>query len=183
MTLKNYKMVGAILIFLLCFLFHFLYDWLPNPLFSLFFPVNESIWEHMKLLFTPFVVYTIVEYLFLRKYEKINNIYFQLFLIPIVGIIIYLLIFLPVYYKIGENMIFSIALLFVTICIEQFLSYKFCKSEEFKYQTTIGVFGCILTLFAFSYFTYLPLKQELFFDTQNEIYGIPENIKNTVYKR
>ena len=183
MTLKNYKMVGAILIFLLCFLFHFLYDWLPNPLFSLFFPVNESIWEHMKLLFTPFVVYTIVEYLFLRKYEKINNIYFQLFLIPIVGIIIYLLIFLPVYYKIGENMIFSIALLFVTICIEQFLSYKFCKLEEFKYETTIGVFGCILTLFAFSYFTYLPLKQELFFDTQNEIYGIPENIKNTVYKR
>ena len=76
MTLKNYKMVGAILIFLLCFPFHSLYDWLPNSLFSLFFPVNESIWEHMKLLFTPFVVYTIIEYLFLRKYEKINNIIF-----------------------------------------------------------------------------------------------------------
>jgi len=32
---------------------HFLYDLLPNPLTALIAPINESIWEHLKLLFFP----------------------------------------------------------------------------------------------------------------------------------
>lgn len=32
---------------------HFLYDALPNPLTALISPVNESVWEHLKLLFWP----------------------------------------------------------------------------------------------------------------------------------
>ena len=32
---------------------HFAYDWCPVPLVSLFAPVNESVWEHLKLFFWP----------------------------------------------------------------------------------------------------------------------------------
>lgn len=32
---------------------HFLYDFLPNPLVAAFAPVNESPWEHLKLVFWP----------------------------------------------------------------------------------------------------------------------------------
>ena len=32
---------------------HFLYDWVPNPVTALFSPVNESLWEHGKLIFWP----------------------------------------------------------------------------------------------------------------------------------
>ena len=32
---------------------HFLYDVFPNPLTALIAPVNESVWEHLKLLFFP----------------------------------------------------------------------------------------------------------------------------------
>lgn len=32
---------------------HFLYDVLPNPLTALISPINESVWEHLKLLFWP----------------------------------------------------------------------------------------------------------------------------------
>ena len=32
---------------------HFLYGWLPVPLVALIAPVDESIWEHLKLLFFP----------------------------------------------------------------------------------------------------------------------------------
>ena len=32
---------------------HFLYDWFPNPVTALFSPVNESLWEHGKLIFWP----------------------------------------------------------------------------------------------------------------------------------
>lgn len=35
---------------------HFLYDVLPTPLTALFSPINESVWEHLKLLFWPMVV-------------------------------------------------------------------------------------------------------------------------------
>ena len=34
-------------------LLHFAYDVLPVPLVGLFAPVNESVWEHLKLLFWP----------------------------------------------------------------------------------------------------------------------------------
>mgnify|MGYP004555079653 CR=1 FL=1 len=32
---------------------HFLYVVLPNPLTALISPINESVWEHLKLLFFP----------------------------------------------------------------------------------------------------------------------------------
>ena len=32
---------------------HFLYSALPNPLTALIAPVNESVWEHLKLLYYP----------------------------------------------------------------------------------------------------------------------------------
>lgn len=32
---------------------HFLYGWMPNPVTALFGPVNESLWEHVKVLYWP----------------------------------------------------------------------------------------------------------------------------------
>ena len=34
---------------------HFLYEWQPNAVTALFSPVNESLWEHVKLVFWPFL--------------------------------------------------------------------------------------------------------------------------------
>ncbi len=35
---------------------HFAYPLLPYPLVGLFAPVSESVWEHLKLLFWPFLL-------------------------------------------------------------------------------------------------------------------------------
>jgi uncharacterized membrane protein YagU involved in acid resistance len=35
---------------------HYFYHWLPIPLVGLFAPVNESVWEHLKLLFWPTIL-------------------------------------------------------------------------------------------------------------------------------
>ncbi len=35
---------------------HFLYEALPNPLTALISPVNESVWEHLKLLYFPMLL-------------------------------------------------------------------------------------------------------------------------------
>jgi hypothetical protein len=49
-------------------LLHFVYEWLgKNPLVGLFCPVNESTWEHLKLIFYPILVVSIPEYFLLRK--------------------------------------------------------------------------------------------------------------------
>lgn len=46
---------------------HFVYEWSGNQcLVGLFFPVNESTWEHLKLIFFPIMLVSLVEYLFLN---------------------------------------------------------------------------------------------------------------------
>ena len=39
---------------------HFLYTLFPNPLTALISPVNESLWEHIKILFWPYLVAALV---------------------------------------------------------------------------------------------------------------------------
>ena len=160
MNLKLSKAIGIIVIFILCFIFHFLYELLPIVIFKILFPINESIWEHMKLLFIPFVIYTIFEYYFINK--KQNNIYLQLFLVSIFGIATYLSIYLPIYNIIGENMLVSISLLLGVIILQQFISYKLALEKEIDFQKIIGIVGLIIVFLVFIYLTYCPLDSYIF---------------------
>lgn len=69
---------------------HFLYDWLSGTVWvAPFSGVNESTWEHMKLLFFPTFVFALVQSLFFRDYNefwyvKLRGITFGLALIPII---------------------------------------------------------------------------------------------------
>ena len=51
---------------------HFLYEWLPNPFFALFAPVSESVWEHLKIVFYPFVFVWLISYFIVLTKWKIN---------------------------------------------------------------------------------------------------------------
>ena len=172
MSLKKIQIIGVFGIFLLSFLFHFMYEWFPNTLFSLIFTVNESIWEHMKLIFYSFLAFGIIDYILLKKYTEFNNSLFNLFIVPVLGIIIYLIIYLPLYNMLGENMIVSIVLLFIVIAIEQIISYYLLKHKEIKYQNIAGIIGILLIFSMFIYFTYNPIHNYIFFDTKNSKYGI-----------
>ena len=57
-SLKQYTVIGIIFVLLTGTLAHFVYDWSGNhAVIGLFTPVNESVWEHMKLLFFPMLLY------------------------------------------------------------------------------------------------------------------------------
>lgn len=171
--LKNLKFIGIFIIFGLCFPLHFLYDKLPNFVFSIFAPVNESIWEHMKLIFTSFLIYSLLENIIIRKKEiKINNYLLQAFIVPIIGIIIYLILFIPLYNILGENMFISLSLLFIIIALEEFISYRLLLCNKIKYGNIIGIIGIILTYIMFTILTYNPPKISIFYDTKTEQYGI-----------
>lgn len=41
-------------------LLHFLYQWLPNPVFALISPARESVWEHVKLIYFPLLAVSLI---------------------------------------------------------------------------------------------------------------------------
>lgn len=172
MNIKKIKIIGFFVIFLFCFPLHFLFKWIPNTLLSIFVPVNESIWEHMKLIYTSYMLYGILEYFCLKKNNNFTNFLFQLFIVPFLGIVLYLIIYIPLYNYFGENMIISIVLLGIVIMIEQILSYYFLKSSEIKCGSIIGTIGIIAVYILFAYLTYKPIKNYIFYDIKNEKYGI-----------
>lgn len=56
-TLKKHLIKGTIFVLITGVLSHFVYEWSGNMrLIGLFFPINESVWEHMKLCFFPMLV-------------------------------------------------------------------------------------------------------------------------------
>ena len=61
--LKKEMIKGILFVSIVGTLWHFVYEWSgQNPIVGLFFPVNESTWEHMKLLFFPMLLYTLYAY-------------------------------------------------------------------------------------------------------------------------
>ena len=173
MNTKKLKIIMTIIIFLLAVPFHFLYDKFPNFIFSIFFPVNESIWEHMKLLFTSIIFSGVIEYIIIKKKDiKVNNYLLSLFIPAILSIPIYLIIFLPIYYKIGENFIITITIMFITILLVEKISYKIQNTNNIKYSNIISLIFIILSYITFGYLTYNPITSDLFFDPLEEKYGL-----------
>lgn len=177
MNLKITRIISVIGIFILCFLSHFLYSWIPSSLTAIFFPVNESIWEHMKMIFTSIILYGIIDYIILYRFNiKYNNFFLSLFTTALISIPIYLTIYLPIYYKIGENMFINISLMLLVIIITQVIAYYILKTKEYTLLNYISILFIIISYIIFGYLTYNPPKEELFFDTMKEKYGI--NIYN-----
>ena len=50
---------------------HFLYDWTNKSVFiAPFSGVNESTWEHMKLLYFPLLIFALVQSRYFKKYKN-----------------------------------------------------------------------------------------------------------------
>ena len=66
-----WQLLGFAVTSLVGTLLHFLYDWLGGATWiAPFSGINESTWEHMKLLFWPMLLFAIVERFFFRKREN-----------------------------------------------------------------------------------------------------------------
>ncbi len=65
---KRYIVTGFLFVGILGTLFHFVYGWCRQArLIGLFVPVNESTWEHMKLLFIPMLIYIAICFQYVKK--------------------------------------------------------------------------------------------------------------------
>ncbi len=168
MEFKTLKLISIFLTFILCFPFHFMYEIFPNTLFSIMFPVNESIWEHMKMLFSATLFTGIIECLLIKNNNKFSN----LFITSLLSIPIFLALYLPLYKIFNENVFINISVLIVTIIITQIISYIILKSSNKDSMMGINIIGIILVYILFGILTYYPLQNEIFYDNYNNKYGI-----------
>ena len=71
MKLKIYRLIRFLIVCGLGVLSHFLYDLSgENKFIGIFSSMNESTWEHLKLLFFPMLFVTIIELVIFRKKEE-----------------------------------------------------------------------------------------------------------------
>ena len=88
------------------------------------------------------------------------------------GIIIYLIIFIPIYNMIGENMLISISLLLLVYIIVEFIGTFLLRKHKIAFSNIIAILGIIIVYTIFGYLTYFPIQGELFIDPIKNQYGI-----------
>ena len=68
---RTWEVLGLIFVLAAGNLLHFVYEWCgESPIAGALASVNESTWEHMKLLTTPWVLWSIVEFAALRRTDR-----------------------------------------------------------------------------------------------------------------
>lgn len=164
--LKRLTIKGIFIVIVFGTLWHFVYELTgKNFIIGLFFPVSESIWEHMKLCFFPMSLYALYMNKKLKKqYPCITSalllgILTGTFSIPVIfytysGILGFQSLFLDM-----TTFIVSVLLAFLT-------AYKLSSSNKLaSYQTLLKALILILLL-CFLVFSYYPPSIGLFTDPE-----------------
>ena len=155
-------------------LLHFLYDWTKgSKLAAPFSGVNESTWEHMKLLYYPLLVFSLIQSRFFDDYDNF-------WCVKLIGILTGLLLIPVLFYTIngvfGKTPDFiNIAIFFVSAAavfiMEKYLfeicCFPFCNNRAaFIVICLIGVL--------FVLFTFRTPKIPLFLDPVTGKYGVKQ---------
>ena len=163
-------------------IFHFVYGWSgENKIVGIFTPVNESVWEHLKLAFFPMLILAIIQYFYLGK--KTHN-YIEAKTIGIFTSILFIIVFYYTYTGIiGTNfLILDILTFIISIILGEYVAYKLMNIEEQSNKTTkiLSAFIIIVLFTSFIVFTYKAPKANLFKSgSQNNIYTSKTRVKNT----
>ena len=152
---------------------HFAYGWWSTPAAAAFSAVNESVWEHMKLLFVPVFLWSVAE-LGLRP-EKGNGFLAARGLAAVIGTL-----GIPVgYYTVqgifGESPTWANLLLFALCAAAVFLLTGVLQRSGAFCAGIWQIIGFLLLwggLFAFLYCTFRPPTLPLWQDPRNGLVGI-----------
>lgn len=162
--LKHYTIIGIIFVIIAGTLAHFLYDWTGNnPIVGLFTPINESVWEHMKLLFFPMLIYSLIMILkFHRKYSCITS---ALCFGILVGAFLIPLFYYTYTFILNKNVfILDIGAFIASIVIAFWLSYRLTLSCRLESYTSLLCIMVCLLFACFLAFTYRPPNITIFQD-------------------
>lgn len=151
---------------------HYLYDWLGEAAWiAPFSGVNESTWEHMKLLFWPMLIFAAVQSFFFKEMEafwcvKLRGILLGLIMIPV--------IFYTFNGIAGKSPDWiNIAIFFISAAIAYIYEAKLFNSEKIKCTSPKSAIAilCVIALL-FAVFTFITPEISLFKDPLTGSYGI-----------
>lgn len=157
MTAKR-NVIGFFIISVLGTVSHFVYEWTGKPyLIGLFFPVNESTWEHLKLLFFPSLIYFAVMY-FTQK-EKPANYAPAVAVSLMAGMVSIVVMFYTYQGVLGRNIDFlNILIYFLGVIVTLFVMQRIIKREAFSsgFANIISLFFLLIISILFISFSFNP---------------------------
>lgn len=147
-----------------------------NLIVGLFNPVNESVWEHLKFMFFPFLLWWIVIYLMKnRKCEiPVNTWIVSAAVSLVVAPLFVVLLFYSYTGALGIKSVF-VDILLVLICY--FLALSIASHllkylEPNKLVAIVAVIAIAVMFILFFVFTFSPPQLPIFYDTLTKTYGI-----------
>ena len=170
--MKKKVILSSVVILLISSLLHSVYDKFPCFFTSLFLPVNESIWEHNKMILMSYLIFMFIY--FIIKKEK-ENIMFASLMSSICCIILVNIIFTPIYLyllKTNDVMFITLSIYAVSILVSQLLFFKLLNCKNSKFNNFYGLIGFVILIMLFAYLTYNPLEFSIFYDFTKHKYGI-----------
>lgn len=162
MNYVTWEVIGIAFVILAGTVLHFVYNWSGNnPIVGVFSPINESTWEHLKLLFFPMLLYSAIEY-FTIGYQHSNFISAKAFGAAL-GMLTIVVLFYTYTGIVGKNFLFADILIFIIGVIVAY-AYSFWAIRNDIGNNFAG-FLLLAVIFAmFVLFTYSPPKIGLFID-------------------
>ena len=151
---------------------HFLYDWTSESiLVSPFSGVNESTWEHMKLLFWPLLLFALVQRLFFKDQEN----YWCVKLVEILlGLVLIPVLFYTYNGVFGKSPDWiNITIFYITALLVFLFEWWVFKNDRLQCKYPRLAFASISLIgVLFVVFTFAPPQLPLFRDPLSGIYGI-----------
>ena len=161
-SLKHYIIGGAVFVLVVGTLTHFLYEWTGNNfVVGLFTPVNESVWEHMKLVFFPTLL---CSFLLITKFGKE---YPCMTSACCFGILLGACLVPALYYIYtgitGRDILILDLAVFAVSVIAAFVSiYRFAQSCRVQAWTPVLFLAVCAGIVCFLLFSYHPPKAAIF---------------------
>ena len=165
------EIISTIFIIISGILLHFIFEWSNNnTLVATFSPVNESVWEHLKLLFFPMLITTIIIYF----YEGKN--FLNYLCAKVLGIIVSIFFTITFFYTytgiIGINYaILDISSFFIAVILGQYEAYRKMKLKS-SCNKKIAIIILLGLYVGFLIFTFFPPHIPLFKDPITGTFGI-----------
>lgn len=174
---KSWILWGMPFISIIGSIMHFVYDWSGNlTIVGLIAPINESIWEHLKLTFWPMLLWWSLW--FFKNGKKYDISAGRWFSACTAALLVCPLFIVSFYYTYTGSfgihlLLLDIASLFIGVIIAQFLAlhiYRYIRKSSFSFYGAVIVIAIMIT--AFVIFTFAPPHIPLFKDGVTGTYGI-----------
>lgn len=152
-----YIIEGIIFTLIFGTLLHFVYEWSDyNAIVGIFSPVNESVWEHLKLLYYPITLWTF--YGFFKFGRKSKNFIFSSLIGLLCGFICIPVLFYAYTTMLGTNyLIADIVIYAISVIIHFFtMKYIFKNYNIQKMPVKICIFLWEFIFILFVIFTIFP---------------------------